>query len=114
GSTSPFAYPLGNAEETLSRAVLNDYAMLIVGQDNWIGHALHDRGHTGDSDFHVPHPIVVMLYLEKARKLAIGAVHQVAELPQLRLPGVLAKLSDHRVYIRPHTACGTDLLLNLQ
>ena len=88
--------------------------MLVIGKDDGVGHALHDRGHARDGDFHVPHAVVIVFDLEQPGELAVGAFHKIAELPELCVAGTSSQLADDDVYIGPHAARGTYLLLNLQ
>ena len=84
GAAAALADLLGHPEETFRRLILDNHAVLIIGEDDRVGHALHNRSHARDGDIHVPHVLVVILSFVKANQIAIAAIHQRANLPQLR------------------------------
>ena len=114
GTASAIANALGDAKKSFGSTILNHHAVLIVGKNDRIGHALHDRAQARDGDFHIAHAIEVVLDLEEAGQIAIGAFGEIAELLQAGRTGVFAELGEEQGRIGPHAAGAADLSLKRQ
>ena len=73
-----FSHLVGHFEEALCGLVLHDNAVLRIGQNHGISHALHHCSHLRNGDLHVTHAVVIMLNLEQAGEIAVGQLHEFA------------------------------------